>query len=136
MSDIRLDLVRNGLTGSAEFTIVRTTGIFQNLNITQSSATLISPLTLIFRLVNIQNLSITITNINFDVDCWILGTTDPLSAYISFVTINLDWATGGFQFNSICNYPEAYLNGTIIFENNIGLMNSIGVGFLNSIFTF
>ena len=53
-------------------------------------------------------------------------TPDPLSLIFKGNYLDKNRGTFGFNMAASCNYPEAFLGGEVLFENNYFYMNSSG----------
>jgi len=69
---------------------------------------------------------VVVEDCTFDFEVNLFWTPFPQNALFWRNTIILDSTPGGFKFNINCNYPEAVLNGTLIFENNNITMSTLG----------
>lgn len=77
-----------------------------------------------------------VENCIFNIEFNIFRSIEPVNAIFRNNTAIIDSTPGGFRFEVSCNYPGAFLLGTIIFENNNITMSTKGKGFIREIFGF
>lgn len=65
----------------------------------------------------LQEHTLTMTNMNIQLTGFILDTVDPMNLHVENVHIDFHAMMGGFVMRTKCNYPEAYLQGNITFDN-------------------
>ena len=54
----------------------------------------------------------------FDIEINVFRSIEPVNAIFRRNKVFLDSAPGGFRFEINCNYPGAFLDGILIFEEN------------------
>ena len=67
--------------------------------------------------VYLQHRLVTFTNMSFNTTGFLLYSIDPMSFFVENVQIDNHANMGGFVMRISCNYPEAYLNGTVYVNN-------------------
>ena len=96
--------------------VLRSNFMIENMNIVSERADIYNDVFLLFH-VYIQDKTITIKNMHFNVSGTISMTYDPLSMNLINVDVDYYRNLGGFDMATICNYPEAELDTTIFVDN-------------------
>ena len=97
--------------------VLRSNFMIENMNIVSERADIYNEVFLFFH-VYIQDKTITIKNMHFNVSGTISMTYDPLNMNLINVDVDYSRNLGGFDMKTFCNYPEAELD-TVIFANNL-----------------
>ena len=96
--------------------IMRSNFMMQNINITSDRASVYDDV-ILFYSVYIQDRTITMKNMHFSVSGTISYTYDPLNMNMINIDVDYHRNLGGFDQDMFCNYPEAVLDTTVLFDN-------------------
>ena len=96
--------------------VLRSNFMIENMNIVSERADIYNEVFLFFH-VYIQDKTITIKNIHFNVSGTISMTYDPLNMNLINIDVDYHRSSGGFEMETFCNYPEAELDTTIFADN-------------------
>ena len=95
--------------------IVRSSAIFENLNVERSASELYSS-KIFVSAIFLQDKSVAMTNMNVDVPGIFFMTTDPLNGHFKNILFEGYRLMLGFLFETSCNYPEAASKAEIVFD--------------------
>jgi hypothetical protein len=104
--------------------LLRSNLIINNLHIYRDIATENQIATNFIKAIYLQEKMVTVTNAYFQISGFILDTIDPASIHVENVYVDFHATMGGFVMRLSCNYPEAYTDGTLTF-NNVTVENPI-----------
>jgi hypothetical protein len=116
----------NGITLSEQRMIVTTDSVFyplrtslsiNNINVFRDILTENQKTSYFVKPLHLQEKSVSLSNMNFQITGFILYTIDPMSLYASNLYVDFHATMGGFVMRLLWNYPEAYVNGTILINN-------------------
>ncbi|CAI2370007.1 unnamed protein product [Moneuplotes crassus] len=68
-------------------------------------------------LINLQQKTMTLKNMEFRVSGTLASTSDPMNIHMENIYVDQYSTISGFSFETVCNYPEAYLTPTVTVNN-------------------
>ena len=95
--------------------ILRSNFMIQNMNITSDRFDIFNDVVLFYN-VYIQNKTITIKDMHFNVSGTISLAYDPLNMNLMNIDVDYHRNSGGFEQVMFCNYPEAVLDTTVFVD--------------------
>jgi hypothetical protein len=104
--------------------LLRSNLVINNLHIYRDIATENQKATNFIKAIYLQEKMVTVKNAYFQISGFILDTIDPASIHVENVYVDFHATMGGFVMRTFCNYPEAYTDGTVTF-NNVTVENPI-----------
>jgi hypothetical protein len=99
------------------FYTLRSSLSFNNIDVFRDITTQNMKKSYFIKAVYLQEKMVTVTNMNFQISGFILYTVDPMSLYAENLYVDFHASMGGFVMRIDCNYPEAYVDGTIFINN-------------------
>lgn len=105
------------LTANTNIYIYKSSLIMNQVDIKRNIITDIQQETYFIEAIYLQQKYLHISNANIQLSGFIMHSFDPMSLRVENTYIDYHATMGGFVMRTSCNYPEAYVQGTVDFYN-------------------
>ena len=105
------------LTGNINIYLYKSSLIMNNLNIQRNIITDVQSETYFIEAIFLQQKYLHVSNAYIQLSGFIMHSFDPMSLRVESTYIDYHATMGGFVMRTSCNYPEAYVLGTVVFYN-------------------